>query len=155
MICKRMPRANVGANSFECRKEFLRPPDAGECNNWLPRETFSLSLFRQKTRRENGFARWGRNPRHLGAALSRPDDQNRIDVPHLRGERRTQRSGGHAKPVAGADLAIDDRNREVRLDLPALQAIVEDEHARVDRTPRVPCSFDTVSPDDHRSETHE
>ena len=73
----------------------------------------------------------------------------------LRSHWCAQRPGGHAKAVADADLAIDNSNREIRLDLPALQTIIEHQHAGVDGAAREPPGFHAIGADDHRRDTRE
>jgi hypothetical protein len=150
-----MPRPNIGADLLQYRKEFPRPSDSGEGDNPLAGETLGLSHFRRKTRHQNHFARSRYYSCNFGPTLSRPDNYNHIDIPHLRSERRTQRPGRHAESIADTHFTIDDSDPEIGLDLPALQTIVEHEHAWIDRAPRVPGGFDTIGADNHRRDTRE
>jgi hypothetical protein len=155
VIWKRMPRANVGADLFEHREEFRRSPDPGERNDRLAGKTLRLSRSRHYTGHENRLTRSCCDLGDLVSALSRPDNHNGIDMPQLRRDRRAQRPGRKAKPVADADLAVDHGNRQIGLDLPALQAIVEHEHVWIDRAARKPGRLDAIGADDHRRRARE
>src|SRR5947209_7661504 len=127
-----MPSANICPDLIERCEKFLRSSDAGERNDRRADKT----RFYPEMRRQNVLAGGARHLGHLTASFSRPNDKDGIDVPNLCLERRPQRPGGHAEPVADPNLAINHGNREIRFDLPALQAIIKHEHAWIDGAPR-------------------
>ena len=135
MVGKIARRDELGANAVEGCVELLWPGDAGE-GDYLAADQGSRS---QSVRLEAGaqdrLAGHDRRKR-IRRCLVAADHDQRLHERRLRRDRRAQRAGGNAEPVAETLLAVDDREGEILGELGILQPVVEDEDAR--RPPRPP-----------------
>ena len=77
--------------------------------------------------RNAGLVNGSRNP------LPSPITITQIGRRQLRRQRRAQRPGGRAKAIASAIIRVDDENGEIRVEAPAVQPVVQNQHAGAER----------------------
>ena len=117
MIGEAFSADNLDAHRLERREKFLRPRNARKGERPPAREWAGEG---GDVGAENGLSRRARalGDRLSGRALA--DEDERVHSLDLASQRRAQRAGGRAEPIAGAIAAIDDEQREIGLEPPAL-----------------------------------
>ncbi len=107
--------------------EFRRPANPREGEHPRARDA----------RRDGGVGREPRGESGPGQRFAQSpalaDHDNEVGRRQLRRQRRAQRPGGRAKAIASAVIRVDDENGEVRVEAPAMQPVVQNQHAGAER----------------------